>query len=79
MPRTIFEKKSKYDKLLVLIRGNIDVSKKSQKEIAAMIDCHENTLLARFRHPEEFKIDELLRIGRGLNIPIEEIRQCIQY
>ena len=80
MPKTVFDKpKSKYEKLLILIQGTAKVKGKSNPEIASMAGLAESTIYTRFRKPETFSLDELSRIGRGLNIPIEELRQCIKY
>jgi len=79
MPKTIFEKPRKYDKLAALLRGNAFTQGKSYIDIGTMINCHQNTVVARFKHPENFTLDEVTRLGRGLNIPIEELRQAIQY
>lgn len=37
------------------------------------------TIERRFKNPGEFQIDEILYLGRKLNIPIEELRECIHY
>ena len=79
MPKTVFEKPRKYDKLIALFRGTAITKDKTFEDIGAMINCHPNTVTARFKHPEKFTLDEVTRIGRGLNIPIEELRQSIQY
>lgn len=79
MPKTVFDKKPKYSKLTTLLRGTAITEGKTYEDIAVMLSCNKNTIAARFKHPENFTIDELTRIGRGLNIPIEELRQAIQY
>ena len=79
MPKTIFEKPRKYDKLMTLIIGNAAVKGKSRPDIAHIAGIAESTIYTRFRAPENFTIDEILRLGRGLNIPIEELRQAITY
>ena len=79
MPRTIFEKKRKCEKLLTLIVGTAKVNGKLNPEIAKMAGVGEATIYARYRNPENFTLDEITKIGRGLNIPIEELRQCITY
>ena len=79
MPRTVFDPKRKYSKLLTLIVGTAKVQGKLNPEIANMAGIGEATIYARYRHPENFSLDELAGIGRGLNIPIDELRQCIMY
>lgn len=75
MPKTIFEKKPKYEKLMTLILGTAKVNGKLNHEIAHMAGVGEATIYARYRHPEKFTLDELEGIRRGLNIPIEDFRQ----
>jgi len=79
MPRTVFDQKRKYDKLVGVLRGNAITSNKTYADIGKMVGRSEQTIVARFKSPESFTLDELTRIGRGLNIPIEEFRQCIMY
>ncbi|NLH02502.1 MAG: hypothetical protein GX488_11640 [Clostridiales bacterium] len=80
MPRTVFDaQKHKYDKLLALILGTATVAEKTYEDIGGMIGCTKNTITARFKHPENLTLGELTRIGRGLNIPIDDLRQSIQY
>lgn len=79
MPRTVFEKKNRYDKLMTLIVGTAKVQGRQNPELARMAGLGESTLYTRFRHPENFTLAELTGICRGLNIPIEELRQTITY
>lgn len=79
MPKTVFDKKNRYDKLLSLFRGTADVKGKTYDDIGLMIGRNKNTVTKRFMHPGNLTLDELLSIGRGLNLTIEEIRQCIMY
>lgn len=80
MPRTVFDQqKRKYDRLLTLLRGAATVNDKNFTDLGNMVGCCSKTITERFKRPEEFTIGELTRIGRGLNIPIEDIRQSIQY
>ena len=79
MPKTVFEKKPKHDKLMTLILGTAKVNGKRNPEIAKMAGVGEATIYARFKTPGNFTLDELTGIGRGLNIPIEELRQAITY
>ena len=79
MPRTVFDKKNKYERLLSLIRGTADVKDKNFTDIGNMIGRTSDTVTARFKNPENITLGELYRIGRGLDLAIEDIRQCIQY
>lgn len=79
MPKTVFDKPRKYDKLLSLLRGTALTNCKTYIDLGKMIGCNQNTMVSRFKHPEKFTLDELTHMGRGLNIPIEELRQSITY
>jgi len=79
MPRTIFDKRNKYGKMLSLLRGTALTNGKNYEDIGNMIGCSSKTVTSRFKRPETITLDELTRIGRGLNIPIDEVRQCIHY
>ena len=79
MSKTVFDKHSKYDKLIALIRGTAITKDKTYTDIGNMIGRNQNTVTSRIKNPETFTIEEISRIGRGLNIPIEELRQCIRY
>jgi len=79
MPRTIFDKHGKCDKFLTLIRGTAITHNKTYADIGVIMGCHSNTVVHRMNKPENFTIGEMLKIGRALNIPIEELRQSITY
>ena len=80
MPRTVFDQqRHKYDKLMALILGRAEVSGKNYTDIGNMVNKSSKTITDRFKHPDSLTLGELERIGRGLNIPIEELRQCITY
>ena len=80
MPRTVFEQKQrKYDRLLMLLRGAAAVGGKSNDDLGAIIGRNRDTVTSRFQRPETLTLGELTRLGRALNIPIEDIRQSIQY
>ena len=79
MPHTVFDQKKKFNKLMSLLRGTADVNGKNFTDLGNMVGVTSKTITERFKHPENITLDELTRIGRGLNIPIEELRQCIMY
>ena len=79
MPRTIFDKKPKNLKLGVLINGSIQMADKSTDDIANILDCCPNTARARLRDPGSMTVDDLRALGRALHIPIDELRDAIQY
>ena len=80
MPRTkLGAINRKYDGITRLIEGYKATTGKTNTEIGKMINRCEDTISARLRKPGELKLDDLLHICRGMNIPIEEVRQNIRY
>ena len=69
----------KYDKLLILIRGTAIKNKKTYEDIGRLINRSKQTIVCKFNAPGKMTLEELLKIGKGLNIPIEELRKCIRY
>jgi hypothetical protein len=63
----------------MLIYGNAAVNNKSTVDLSVIIGCTPPTMYARLKHPENFTLNELSKIGLALHIPIEELRQCITY
>ena len=79
MPRTIFDRHSPYDKLLALLRGTAITKDKTFTDLGGMAKCSKQTVMRRMQDPGSWTLDELRAMGRGLNIPIEDLRQSIQY
>ena len=81
MPRTkLGAENRKYDKLVALLRGNALVAEKTYEDMTTMLGWKDvKTVASRFNNPEKFTLDEITRLGRGLNIPVDELRQCIRY
>lgn len=79
MPKTVFDKKPKYDKLVAMFRGTAITADKTYDDIGVMLGCHKNTVTAKFKKPEKLTLCDITRLGRGLNIPIEDIRASINY
>ena len=71
--------RDKYDKLLILIRGTAVKNKKSYEDIGKLINRSKQPIVCKFNTPGKITLDELLKIGKGLNIPIEDLRKCIRY
>lgn len=67
----------KHQRLRVLIQGTIAALGKSTDDVARIWDCSNPTVLKRLREPGSITIDQLLTLGRGLGIPLEEIRNAI--
>lgn len=80
MPRTKLDQRNqRFDKLIVLIWGTLSAREIKVNDFADAVGIAKTTLYSRKRRPEDFSVRELSRIGRYLNIPIEELRQCIMY
>ena len=48
-------------------------------EVATCLKCSENTARSRIRNPGDLKVSELTRLGKDLDIPIDELRAAIRY
>lgn len=79
MPRTIFDKPKKWDALKALVIGTAGVQGKKTAHLAPILDCAPSTVYSRMEDPGSFTLDEIIKLGRGLNIPIDELRQAIRY
>lgn len=79
MPRTIFEKQNPYDKLMALLRGTAITKDKSFTDLGGMACCSKQTVARRMQDPGSMTLDELRAMGRGLSIPIDELREAIRY
>ena len=79
MPRTVFDRKNPYDKLVSLVRGTAITADKSYADLGRMAGCSNQTIAHRLHDPSKMTLGELTSIGRGLNIPIEDLRAAIQY
>jgi len=76
MPRTLLSK-PKHAKLITTICGYAALSGKSNPELSQIIGRSQAVIYHRLKNPEDFTLGELLKLGRTLNIPIEELRQAI--
>lgn len=79
MPRTKLDKSRKHEKLLVLIKGTAATQGKQASDLANMMGCSISTVFGRMREPGNFTLAELEGLGRGMHIPIEELRQSITW
>lgn len=80
MPRTkLGAENRKYDKLVALFRGTATTRGKTYRDLGKMAGCSPSTITVRFQRPETLTIEEVARLGRGLGIPIDELRQCLKY
>ena len=79
MPRTKLDKIGhKYDPLVKLINGEIYTKRITRADAAVMcgFKCPA-TLRDRMKHPENFTLGEIASLARGLDIPIDDIRERI--
>lgn len=81
MPRTKLDKhtKPKGAEFVELIWGRMAAEEISVEELAGKVGISKDILYARKRNPENFKLCELTKICRNLNIPIEKTRECFKY
>jgi|GEM_PF-2402274 len=82
MPYTRLQKaneRKKHYALGLLIIGTVKVTNRERRELAKMMGCSESTVWRRLSEPGTLTVDELTALGRGLHIPIEELRAAIRY
>ena len=79
MPYTKLQRKSKHRALRVLIKGTAAADERDWPELARMMGCSEPTVRRRFQDFGSMKLDELVALGRGLHIPIDDLRAAIRY
>lgn len=66
--RSIHGSGSVYSDLVKQIRCGKALQNVSTHELAELVAMPESTLYSRLQHPEDFRLDELLRISRALCI-----------
>lgn len=69
----------KHEALGALISGTAAVHGYGVAKLAGILGTSENTARARIRNPGSLTVDEMTKLGRGLGIPIERLRDAIQY
>jgi len=79
MPRTKLDKPDSSKKLVALIAGAAKAEQKTCIDMADILGCSPNTISNRLREPDNFTYGELKKLGRGLHIPLKELRQSITY
>lgn len=62
-------KRDPYEPLVVLIRGTMAVRGETTERISAKIQVTPPTLFSRLRNPHDFKLYELQRLSKVLDIP----------
>lgn len=80
MPKTnLCKREIPHAQLGRLLAGAAVIQKKSSEDVARMIGRCENTARSRMRHPGDLTVNELVRLAKGLEIPIAELRDAIRY
>jgi len=80
VPRTILDKRRlPHEKLVKLIWGELGPRGYTPVELAEIMGVTPNTARKRMREPGDFTLDELLKICRGLDIPLDALRAAITY
>lgn len=79
MPYTKLQRKPKHYELSRLLNGTVKTSETARASLARMMGCSEPTVTRRFKDPGTLTLDELTALGRGLHIPIDDLRAAIRY
>lgn len=66
-----------YQKLLVLVRGNMEVQKVTQKDLAGRLGCSPQTVANYFAFPQKIPLGTMAKLRRALDIPADELRDAI--
>lgn len=79
MPRVkpLIEKRG--SSLARLLWGQMSVQDVKLGDVAQKMNMGVNTLRRRKEDPESLTVGEMLKMGKLLNIPIEDLRQSIRY
>lgn len=79
MPRVNLGRKPENDALIKLIWGAAAAENVCQRKMADIAGFSIRTLQLRKKDPSKFTVEELRKLGRGLHIPIEEMRAALRY
>ena len=75
MPKTIFTKPP--DRLKALLLGYADAQGLGVEDLGRILGCVRQTAAKKLESPtERLNTTELVKLGRGLNIPVEELRSA---
>lgn len=78
MPRTL-SSNEKYRTLGILLNGAAKSEKKDLDEVARIIGLSRRSAYKYLKFPEKLSTEKLLKLGRNLNIPIDELRESLRY
>ena len=80
MPKTKLQKPRVAHEDLGLLLGGVCFQRDlSAAEVGRILGCCETTARSRLRHPGDLTVDELTRLARRLEIPIDKLRAAISY
>lgn len=80
MPKTKLQTRQPPHAQLGLLLGGICFQREiSAADVGRILGCCETTARSRLRHPGDLTIDELTRLAKRLDIPIDELRAAIRY
>lgn len=65
--------------LIALLWGTMAVQSTSANSMAEKMGMKKSTLYRRKQNPEELTLGEILKMGKALHIPIDDLRQAIRY
>lgn len=79
MPRVKLGRKPNDEVLISLLWGRQVAMGMPVGTMAEKAGMTPQTLRSRKKSPQDFSLKELLKLGRALDIPIEELRDAIRY
>lgn len=80
MPRTnLCQREKPHQRVGALIAGAAISRGYTIGALGPIICASENTARSRIRNPGSLTVDELVKLGRKLQIPIDELRAAIRY
>ena len=75
MPRTRYDTPS-HRELRVLLSGSAETEGVTLERVGDILGCSPATASRRMKEPGTLTLDELVKLGRGLHIPIEDLRNA---
>ena len=80
MPKVKYmTRKTPHVKLGILLNGACQFAGLNAIAVGKFIGRCEDTALDRLRHPGDLTVDELMKLGKAAEIPIEDLRAALQY
>jgi hypothetical protein len=80
MPTSNLDKHNdKYGKLGRLINGAVSWDEKTYTEVGAVLGLKWRAAKRYLKNPEKMTVEQLLKLSRRLNIPIDDLRATMRY